>query len=71
MMRGWSITFLLAATLALAALFGPSAATATTAIAAKKCGPGTTNPYCEKPPPCRDHKCVNVASNLAVSSAKR
>ncbi len=65
-MRGWSITLLLAATLALAGLFGPSAATA-------KCPGGTTkNPYCQKPPPCRDHRCNSVAGNLEVSfSMKR
>jgi hypothetical protein len=65
MMRGWSITLLLAATLALAGLAGPSAAMA-------KCPEGTTkNPYCQKPPPCRDHKCTGVASNLTITYSTR
>ena len=64
-MRGRLIILMVAMALALSGLFAPGAANAITT--AKKCGPGTTNPYCEKPPPCRDHKCEHLSSNQIVS----
>ena len=71
-MRGWLITLMvaIAATLALVALIGAGAAAAT-GTAAMKCGPGTPNPYCEKPPPCRGHKCQALAGNQIVTYSTR
>ena len=63
-MRGRLIILVVAMALAFAGLIVPASATMT---APKKCGPGTTNPYCEKPPPCRDHKCQGLAGSQAVS----
>ena len=68
-MQGRLIILPVVLVLALAGLFAPGAATGDTA--ARKCGPGTTNPYCEKPPPCRDHRCEHLASNLIVSYSTR